>query len=214
MNKQIVVVIVEDNADIRNSLKELLSNDDEILCVATYENAETALKEIPEILPDIVLMDIGLPKMNGIDCIKNLKPICPGVQYMICTIYDEDEKIFEALAAGANSYILKRSKQEVLIEAIKDLYEGGSPMSSDIARKIVRSFQKKEIKTQISDYKITPREIEILGLLAEGLSYKEIAAQIFISVKTIRKHIYNIYEKLHVHSRLEALNKFFGKNFN
>jgi two-component system, NarL family, response regulator LiaR len=214
MNKQIVVVIVEDNADIRNSLKELLSSDAEILCVATYENAEAALQEIPEILPDIVLMDIGLPKMNGIDCIKNLKPICPGVQYMICTIYDEDEKIFEALAAGANSYILKRSKQEVLIEAIKDLYEGGSPMSSDIARKIVRSFQKKEIKTQISDYKITPREIEILGLLAEGLSYKEIAAQIFISVKTIRKHIYNIYEKLHVHSRLEALNKFFGKNFN
>jgi two-component system, NarL family, response regulator LiaR len=214
MNKEIVVVIVEDNADIRNSLKEIINNTSGILCVATYENAETAMVEIPEILPDIVLMDIGLPKMNGIDCIKKLKPLCPGVQYMICTIYDEDEKIFDALAAGANSYILKRSKQEVLIEAIKDLYEGGSPMSSDIARKIVLSFQKKTINSQIAEYGITPRETEILGLLAEGLSYKEIAESIFISVKTIRKHIYNIYEKLHVHSRLEALNKFFGKNFN
>jgi two-component system, NarL family, response regulator LiaR len=214
MHKQIVVVTVEDNADIRNSLKELLNNDKDILCVATYDTAESAMIEIPEILPDIVLMDIGLPKMNGIDCIKKLKPLCPGVQYMICTIYDEDEKIFDALAAGANSYILKRSKQEVLIEAIKDLYEGGSPMSSDIARKIVLSFQKKTIDSQVTEYGITPRETEILGLLAEGLSYKEIAAKIFISVKTIRKHIYNIYEKLHVHNRLEALNKFFGKNFN
>lgn len=214
MQKEIVVVIVKDNIDIRNSLQKILNNADGILCIATYENAEKALVEIPELLPDIVLMDIGLPKMNGIDCIKKLKPLCPGVQYMICTIYDEDEKIFDALAAGANSYILKRSKQEVLIEAIKDLYEGGSPMSSDIARKIVLSFQKKIEGTQINEYGITPREKEILALLAEGLSYKEIAAKIFISAKTISKHIYNIYEKLHVHSRLEALNKFFGKNFN
>ncbi len=132
---------------------------------------------------------------------------------MICTIYDEDEKIFEALEAGANSYILKRSKSEQLVEAIRNLYEGGSPMSSDIARKIVQSFQKKPAHDR-SSFGITPREAEILDLLAEGLAYKEIAAKILISVKTIRKHIYNIYEKLHVHSRLEALNKFFGKKYN
>ncbi len=212
MTKDITVVIVEDNNDIRQSLKAFIENADGMFCAAEYENAETALAEIPELLPDIVLMDIGLPKMNGIDCIKKLKPLCPGVQFMICTIYDEDEKIFDALEAGANSYILKRSKSELLIEAIRDLYEGGSPMSSDIARKIVLSFQKKQIPDR-TDFGITPREEEILNLLAEGLSYKELAAQIFISVKTIRKHIYNIYEKLHVHSRLEAVNKFFGKRY-
>jgi two-component system, NarL family, response regulator LiaR len=213
MTKDIAVVIVEDNADIKESLKAFIENAEGMICAATYENAEAALAEIPELLPDIVLMDIGLPQMNGIDCIKKLKPLCPGVQFMICTIYDEDEKIFDALEAGANSYILKRSKSEQLIEAIRDLYEGGSPMSSDIARKIVLSFQKKSAPIR-TDFGITPREEEILALLAEGLSYKELAAQIFISVKTIRKHIYNIYEKLHVHSRLEAVNKFFGKKYN
>jgi two-component system, NarL family, response regulator LiaR len=213
MNKDIAVAIVEDNDDIRKSLAAFVENAQGMFCVAQYTNAETALKEIPELLPDIVLMDIGLPKMNGIDCIRKLKPLCPGVQFMICTIYDEDEKIFDALQAGANSYILKRSKSDVLIEAIRDLYEGGSPMSSDIARKIVLSFQKKQIPDR-TVFGITPREEEILNLLAEGLSYKEIAAKIFISIKTIRKHIYNIYEKLHVDSRMEAVNKFFGKRHN
>jgi two-component system, NarL family, response regulator LiaR len=213
LDKHISIAIVEDNEEIRKSLVAFMQNADGILCIGQYANAETALKEIPEILPDVVLMDIGLPKMNGIECIRQLKPLCPSVQFMICTIYDEDEKIFDALEAGANSYILKRSKPDQLVDAIRDLYEGGSPMSSDIARKLVLSFQKKQTPDRTS-FGITPREAEILDLLAEGLSYKEIAAKIFISVKTIRKHIYNIYEKLHVHSRLEAINKFFGKKYN
>jgi two-component system, NarL family, response regulator LiaR len=213
LDKHISIAIVEDNEEIRKSLVAFMQNADGILCIGQYANAETALKEIPEILPDVVLMDIGLPKMNGIECIRQLKPLCPSVQFMICTIYDEDEKIFDALEAGANSYILKRSKPDQLVDAIRDLYEGGSPMSSDIARKLVLSFQKKQIPDRTS-FGITPREAEILDLLAEGLSYKEIAAKIFISVKTIRKHIYNIYEKRHVHSRLEAINKFFGKKYN
>jgi two-component system, NarL family, response regulator LiaR len=213
LDKHISIAIVEDNDEIRKSLVAFMQNADGILCIGQYANAETALKEIPEILPDVVLMDIGLPKMNGIECIRQLKPLCPSVQFMICTIYDEDEKIFDALEAGANSYILKRSKPDQLVDAIRDLYEGGSPMSSDIARKLVQSFQKKQTPDRTS-FGITPREAEILDLLAEGLSYKEIAAKIFISVKTIRKHIYNIYEKLHVHSRLEAINKFFGKKYN
>lgn len=213
MYKNISIAIVEDNEEIRKSLVAFIENAEGLLLIGQYANAETALQEIPEILPDIVLMDIGLPKMNGIECVRQLKPLCPNVQFMICTIYDEDEKIFDALEAGANSYILKRSKSEQLIEAIRDLYEGGSPMSSDIARKLVQSFQKKPAHDR-SSFGITPREAEILDLLAEGLSYKEIAASISISVKTIRKHIYNIYEKLHVHSRLEAINKFFGKKYN
>ncbi len=213
MDKHISIAIVEDNEEIRKSLVAFIEKAEGILCIGQYANAEIAIKEIPDILPDIVLMDIGLPKMNGIECVRKLKPLCPGVQFMICTIYDEDEKIFEALEAGANSYILKRSKSEQLVEAIRNLYEGGSPMSSDIARKIVQSFQKKPAHDR-SSFGITPREAEILDLLAEGLAYKEIAAKILISVKTIRKHIYNIYEKLHVHSRLEALNKFFGKKYN
>jgi two-component system, NarL family, response regulator LiaR len=212
LDKYISVAIVEDNEEIRKSLVAFIEKAEGMLCIGQFANAETALKEIPEILPDVVLMDIGLPKMNGIECVRQLKPLCPNVQFMICTIYDEDEKIFDALEAGANSYILKRSKSVQLVEAIRDLYEGGSPMSSDIARKLVQSFQKKPIPDRTA-FGITPREAVILDLLAEGLSYKEIAAKIFISVKTIRKHIYNIYEKLHVHSRMEALNKFFGKKY-
>jgi DNA-binding NarL/FixJ family response regulator len=205
----ITVSIVEDRKDIRESLHALINSDDICSCISTYENAEDALKAIPELQPDIVLMDIDLPGMNGIDCIKLLKPKCPRVQFMICTVYDEDEKVFDALAAGANSYILKRSSGDKLIEAIKELHGGGSPMSSDIARKIVQHFQVKS-KVIEQDYDLTNREKEILNLLAKGITYQQAADSIFISSKTIRKHVYNIYEKLHVHSRMEAVNKYFG----
>jgi two-component system, NarL family, response regulator LiaR len=205
----ITVSIVEDRKDIRESLHALINSDDACCCISTYENAEDALKAIPELQPDIVLMDIDLPGMNGIDCIKLLKPKCPRVQFMICTVYDEDEKVFDALAAGANSYILKRSSGDKLIEAIKELHGGGSPMSSDIARKIVQHFQVKA-KVIEQDYDLTNREKEILNLLAKGITYQQAADTIFISSKTIRKHVYNIYEKLHVHSRMEAVNKYFG----
>jgi two-component system, NarL family, response regulator LiaR len=206
----ITVCIVEDNKNIRESLKIIVNDAADCGCIGVFENGEDALVGIPELQPDVVLMDIGLPNINGIDCVKKLKPLCPGVQFMICTVYDEDEKIFDALAAGANSYILKRSDSDTLINSIRDLHNGGSPMSSDIARKIVRQFQK-VLPSEKEDYHLTEREKEILELLAKGLTYQQAADKIFISSKTIKKHVYNIYEKLHVNSRTEAVNKYFGR---
>lgn len=208
---QITVCIVEDRIDIREALFSLVDSQPNLTCIGTYENAEDALVGIPELQPNVVLMDIDLPKMNGIECIKQLKPKCPRVQFMICTVYDEDEKVFEALRTGANGYILKRSPPARLLEAIVELYHGGSPMSSDIARKIVLSFQQKPEEKIQEEYHITPREQEILQLLSKGLSYQELADKLFISSKTVRKHIFNIYEKLHVNSRMEAVNKYFGR---
>ena len=208
---QITVCIVEDRIDIREALFSLVDSQPNLSCIGTYENAEDALVGIPELQPNVVLMDIDLPKMNGIECIKLLKPKCPRVQFMICTVYDEDEKVFEALRTGANGYILKRSPPARLLEAIVELYHGGSPMSSDIARKIVLSFQQKPEEKIQEEYHITPREQEILQLLSKGLSYQELADKLFISSKTVRKHIFNIYEKLHVNSRMKAVNKYFGR---
>ncbi len=204
----ITVAIVEDNKNIQELLRSILESNPEYYCAAILNTAEEAITALPEILPDVVLMDIGLPGMNGIDCVKKLKPMCPGVDFMMCTIYDEDEKVFDALEAGANSYILKSTTQETLLDAIKDLHEGGSPMSSDIARKVVQRFHR---KTNVKEeYGITPREEEVLGLLAKGLIYKEVADRLGISVKTMKKHIYNIYEKMHVNNKIEAVNKFLG----
>jgi two-component system, NarL family, response regulator LiaR len=208
---QISICIVEDRKDIRESLVALVDSQSHLACIGSFENAEDALVKIPELQPNVVLMDIDLPKMNGIECIKQLKPKCPRVQFMICTVYDEDEKVFEALRTGANGFILKRSPPTRLLEAIVELYHGGSPMSSDIARKIVLSFQQKPEEKIQEEYHITPREQEILGLLSKGLSYQELADKLFISSKTVRKHIFNIYEKLHVNSRMEAVNKYFGR---
>ncbi len=208
---QITVCIVEDRIDIREALFALVDSQPNLTCIGTFENAEDALVGIPELQPNVVLMDIDLPKMDGIECIKLLKPKCPRVQFMICTVYDEDEKVFEALSTGANGYILKRSPPARLLEAIVELYHGGSPMSSDIARKIVLSFQQKPEEKIQEEYHITPREQEILQLLSKGLSYQELADKLFISSKTVRKHIFNIYEKLHVNSRMEAVNKYFGR---
>ncbi len=205
----IAVFIVEDNPNIQLLLQTIVSRDDEYTCVGVVETGSEALRKIPELLPDVVLMDIGLPDISGIDCVRKLKPLCPNVEFIMCTIYDEDEKVFQSLEAGANSYILKKSKPELLLSAIREVYEGGSPMSSDIARKIVARVQR-DGHPRI-DYHITPREVDVLTMLSKGLTYVEVADQLFISVKTLKKHIYNIYEKLHVDNKVEALNKFFGK---
>lgn len=154
-------------------------------------------------------MDIGLPDISGIDCVRKLRPLCPNVEFIMCTVYDEDEKVFQSLEAGANSYILKKSKPELLLSAIREVFEGGSPMSIAIARKIVAKMQRKD-DTRVT-YGITPREVEVLTMLSKGLTYTEVADSLFISVKTLKKHIYNICEKLHVDNKVEALNKFFGK---
>ncbi|AQG82319.1 LuxR family transcriptional regulator [Spirosoma montaniterrae] len=205
----ISVLIVEDNPDIQLLLRTIVSRDDEYVCVGVVATGTEALRRIPELLPDVVLMDIGLPDLSGIECVRKLKPLCPNVEFIMCTVYDEDEKVFESLEAGANSYILKKSKPELLLTAIREVHEGGSPMSSDIARKIVAKMQRSQPPRP--DYHITPREAEVLTMLSKGLTYAEVADGLFISVKTLKKHIYNIYEKLRVDNKVEALNKFFGK---
>jgi RNA polymerase sigma factor (sigma-70 family) len=203
------VAIVEDNPGILNALEEVLGLDDNYEWAGSFATAEIAIKEIPGILPDVVLMDINLGTgLNGIDCVKKLKPLQPSVLYLMCTVYEEDDKIFDALKAGASGYILKKTQPLKLLEAIKELYEGGAPMSSQIARKVVMNFQEKKDKGL---EELSPREREILEHLAKGLLYKEISAELGISQETVRKHVYNIYEKLHVSNRVEAINKLYGR---
>jgi DNA-binding NarL/FixJ family response regulator len=176
--------------------------------------AEEAIEKLPQINPDVVLMDINLGGTeSGIDCVKVLKPQMPATNFMMCTVYEEDEKIFEALSAGASGYILKKTAPGKLLEAIRELYQGGAPMSSQIARKVVAAFQNKPATADNSNRldELTNREKEILEQLSKGLMYKEIAAQLFLSAETVRKHVYHIYEKLHVNNRVEAVNRFFGR---
>ena len=203
---KIRVSIVEDTDDIREALRVLINGSIGFECIYVFADAETALKNIPAADIDVVLMDINLPGMNGIECMKTLKPQMPQAQFMMCTVYDDDDNVFNALQSGASAYILKRTSPAQILEAIHDLHEGGSPMSSEIARRVVASIQKKN-KTSESTELLTIREKEILEFLAKGYLYKEIAAELFISNETVKKHIHNIYDKLHVQTRTEALNK-------
>lgn len=209
MKRLITIAIVEDNPSIREMLQSIIEMEESYLCTGVFGNGEDALIGIPELQPDVVLMDIGLPGINGINCIKQLKPTCPRTEFLICTIYDEDEKVFQALEYGASSYILKRSKPEFLLQSILEVHNGGSPMSPDIARKLVQRFQQKENKN--AALTITPREKEILELLSQGLFYKEASHQLGISINTLKRHIYNMYQKLQVDNKTEAINKVFGK---
>jgi DNA-binding NarL/FixJ family response regulator len=211
---EITVCIVDDNKDIRNALEEIISMSEGYRCVATLATAEEAIKKIPRLQPHVVLMDINLGSNESvIDCVRELKPLVPGTNFMMCTVYEEDEKIFEALSAGASGYILKKTAPAKMLDAIKELYLGGAPMSSQIARKVVAAFQdKNRIPTNnemIND--LSAREKEILEQLSKGLMYKEIAQKLFLSPETVRKHVYHIYEKLHVSNRVEAVNKFYGR---
>lgn len=205
-NNLIKVAMIEDHEDIRMGISYMINNNPEFKCVA-YPNAESALSNFEIDLPDVILMDINLPGIDGIECTQRIKRKYPQVLIMMCTIYEDSNKIFSALKAGASGYILKRSAGEVLLESIKDLINGGSPMSPEIARKVVNSFNT-ELNGPIHDDAIlTKRENEILDYIAQGFRNKEIADKLNVSSNTIRCHIYNIYEKLHVQSRIEALNK-------
>jgi DNA-binding NarL/FixJ family response regulator len=213
--KEIRVCIVDDNPDLRSALEEILRMSDDNKCVGTMSNAKEALQKLPVLKPDVVLMDINLGGgESGIDCVKQLKPQIPQTNFMMCTVYEENEKIFEALSAGASGYILKKTAPAKMIEAIRELYEGGAPMSSQIARKVVAAFQvkaetNKQNHEQLED--LSHREKEILEQLSKGLMYKEIAAELHISAETVRKHVYHVYEKLHVTNRIEAVNKYYGR---
>jgi DNA-binding NarL/FixJ family response regulator len=219
--KSISVCIVDDNKELLNALEEIVSMSEGYKCIGTMSSAEEAVLQIPLLKPDVVLMDINLGTVEtGIDVVRVLKPRISGTNFMMCTVYEEDEKIFEALSAGASGYILKKTNPSKLLEAIKELYEGGAPMSSQIARKVVIAFQQKQndensnkpdkLDTQRMEM-LTSREKQILEFLSRGLMYKEIASQLFLSPETVRKHVYHIYEKLHVSNRVAAVNKFYGR---
>ena len=212
----ISVAIVEDNNDIRQALEQIIGMAGEFTLVGSFVNGEEALAKIPLLVPEpnVVLIDINLGGINGIECVKILKEGHAGILFMMCTVLEEDEKIFQALTAGASGYILKKTAPAKLLEAIKELSEGGAPMSSQIARKVVSAFQQKPVSHPAAKDTLgvlSKREKEILEMLAKGLLYKEIADQMYISPETVKKHVYHIYEKLHVSNRVEAVNRFFGR---
>jgi len=214
----ITVCIVDDNNEIRSALEQIILMANGYELVGSCSGLQEALITIPDIKPNVVLMDINLGENeSGMDCIRELKPLYPEILFMMCTVYEEDEKIFEALTAGANGYILKKTTPDKLLDAIKELYEGGAPMSSQIASKVVAAFSKarpfsNDDAATLNDIgALSNREKEILELLPKGMLYKEIANSLYISPETVRKHVYHIYEKLHVNNRVEAVNKYFGR---
>lgn len=215
----ITVCIVDDTIDIRMALEEIVRLSDDFKLLGSFPSGEEAMAKIPLLQPDVVLMDVNLGGISGIECVRRLKPDNKDILFMMCTVYEEDEKIFEALNAGANGYILKKTSPAKLLEAIRELFEGGAPMSAQIARKVVAVFQQKEGGVETGHTPVgngnlktlSNREMEILVLLSKGMLYKEIAAQLFISQETVRKHVYHMYEKLHVNNRIEAVNKYFGR---
>jgi DNA-binding NarL/FixJ family response regulator len=206
----IKVAIVEDIKDIREGLQLLINSNKDFSCTNVYSNAEDALKKIPSSLPDVVLMDIHLPGISGIEAVRKLKPEYPSVQFIMSTVYEDDENIFESLQSGATGYLLKKTSPDKILDAIKEVYNGGSPISAPIARKVIAAFQKKDPIDECPD--LTPKEKEILKELAKGLRYKEIADLMNISMDTVRTHVRHIYEKLQVQSRMEAINKVYGKS--
>ncbi len=197
------VSIAEDLPEIRQALERMIAAEPDMALSSSSPNAIVAAAAILASQPDVVIMDINMPGMSGIDCIRKIKDDCPGTQFMIFTIYENDEKIFDALAAGASGYILKRTPAEKIIEAIKELHNGGSPMSSMVARKVLGHFkQDKNTGLEV----LTNKENEILILLSKGFLYKEIAVKLSITVGTVTQHIHKIYDKLHVSNKTEAIN--------
>ena len=203
----IKVSIVEDNDQLRKTLAKVLNRADGFTCVSHYPNAEDALKDLPQIKPDVVLMDINLPGMNGVKCVQQLKAADPKIQVMMLTVYEDTENIFAALAAGANGYMLKRTPAKELLEAIQEVHRGGSPMTAHIARKVVQSFQQTAGIAKPQD-NLSEREQQVLDLLSKGLMYKEIADKLGISYETVHTYIRRIYEKLQVRTRTEAVAMF------
>jgi DNA-binding NarL/FixJ family response regulator len=207
----IAVSIVEDDPGVRSSLVKLINSSPGYRCVSQHSSAENALEEIPKLKPDVTLMDINLPGLNGVECVRKLKPQTPRTQIIMLTVYQNPDNIFKALAAGATGYLLKQTPPAELLAAIRDVNDGGSPMSGHIARKIVQSFQELPAAALNPGDALSPREAEVLDLLAKGFLYKEIADQMKISYATVHTHIRHVYEKLHVRSRTEAVAKHLGQ---
>ena len=203
----IKVSIIEDDAWIRENLATRIAQTDGFACVGSYRTGEEAVARLPGLAPDVVLMDINLPKMNGIECVRQLKSLIPSAQVLMLTVYEDGDKIFNSLLAGASGYLLKRTPQAEILEAIADVHRGNSPMTGHIARKVVQYFNQRG-GTRDDMEKLSAREREVLDHLARGVSYKEIASLLAVSIDTVRVHIKGIYGKLHVHSRGEAVAKY------
>ena len=203
----IKVAIVDDDEGIRSSLATLIRRASTLRLAGEFPDAETALKEIPRRPPDVVLMDINLPGMNGVECVRQLKAALPAVQFLMLTVYEDSDSLFKSLKAGASGYLLKRTAPARLLEAIRDVHEGGSPMTPQLARRVVQFFSGPSPEGSPMA-KLTPGEREFLDLLANGYAYKEIADRMSISIDTVRSYVRTVYEKLHVHSRTEAVVKY------
>ncbi|HEX3798588.1 MAG TPA: response regulator transcription factor [Verrucomicrobiae bacterium] len=203
----ISVSIVDDEKELRQSIATFVNGAPGFRCISSYSTAEAALKGLPADKPEVVLMDINLGGMNGIECVEKLTAEVPTMQILMLTVYEDTDQIYKALTAGASGYLLKRSSPTKLLQAIREVHAGGSPMSSSIARKVVASFQKAKRSDEKQTH-LSPREEMVLDCLAKGLTYKQIADQLGISIDTIRTYIRRIYEKLHVQSRTEAVAKY------
>lgn len=206
---EIKVAIIEDERELSTEIQSMIDDSLGFECVGVFETAEEAIQKIPLILPDVVLTDIHLNGKTGIECVEKLKPNYPKIEFLMCTSYEDTETVFKALEAGASGYLVKSTKASVILDAIVDVMKGGAPMSSQIARKIVHSFHQIETKKELE--KLSKREKEILDLLAKGFRYKQIADTLFVSSDTVRTHIYNIYQKLQVNSKTDAINKVYKK---
>lgn len=206
----ISICIVEDTIDILQGLECIIRKNPSFKLLKSFTNAEEAIKEIPTLEPDIVLTDINLPQKSGIECMREIKENCPDIQFIMFTIYEDSDQVFEALKAGASGYILKNTQPEKIVESLLELNEGGSPMSPKIARKVLNSFNVEPKKNKFNDL-LTKKEIEILEQLSKGYLYKEIAEKEHISISTVKTHLNHIYQKLQVQNRTEAINKLYGK---
>jgi len=203
--------IVEDDARVREALRMILSTAKDMGLEQDWSNTEDALVGWTESCPEVVIMDINLPGASGIECVRELSVRFPATQFLMYTMHDDDQRVFDALKAGANGYLLKSAKPLEILTAIRDLLTGGSPMSATIARRVVAQLRPSKQAESLTDAKLSEREQEILQLLAEGLLYKEISMRIGISEAAIKQHIHRMYAKLHVQNRTEAVNRFFGR---
>jgi RNA polymerase sigma factor (sigma-70 family) len=205
----ISICIIEDIPEIQKGLKYIIESDERFLLLKCFYNAEEAIQELPGLAPNIVIADINLPGRSGIECVQTIKATAPDIQFIMFTIYDDNDQVFEAIKAGANGYILKNTPPEKILESLIDLSEGGSPMTAKIARKVIANMQKSEATTYIEE--LTQRENEVLMLLSKGFLYKEIADKLGISASTVKSHLSHIYQRLQVQNKTEAINKMYNR---
>jgi len=206
----LTICIIEDIPEINEGLVDLLEKDNRFSIIGNFTLAEKAMEEIPQLMPDIVISDINLPVKSGIEAMKYIKNLFPQIQFIMFTIYEDSDQVFDALKSGASGYILKNTTPNKIIESIIELSEGGSPMSPSIARKVINTFNSNLSSKKVEDL-LTHREFEVIELLSKGFLYKEIADQLSISISTVKRHINHIYEKLQVQNKTEAVNKLYGK---